>query len=319
MSTGRRAVYISADHCHTGALTDKVCFRSKGYLTCCIDTIGSFAGNPSLLCPIIKACGCCVIHRYSWVTGGKDRFARLHQPFDIGRCRIFTYRSHLLNCWCVSRRHCRTVLIHTSDRDWIRRSDKLLVWPESNCAICCQLKDTDIRHFLTAAAVLKGRWNTAVQLDGWISSGEVWPTSLHLALLAGGCRIRCTWSDSCHCRLVGCLRHCSIHIRPADFDFCRLASESFGRGESDLAFGIHFKSTDIFHFFDIRTSVKDWCAAAWEANGGSARCESQLACLDLTLQAFCFSTCCAWSDSNHCRLIGPCGWCPIHIDPSYSD
>ncbi|KXT84206.1 hypothetical protein STRDD11_01077 [Streptococcus sp. DD11] len=136
------------------------------------------------------------------ISNFKCHLALLHLTLQAFGLIPFASRSHFLNRWRVSRRHLRAVLVHTSDRDWIRRTDKLLVWRESDRAIRRHLKNTDIRHFLALGSVIKGRWNIIIQRHSRVSACEAWRTRLRLALRSCAGRSRSVWHDFLHHCLV---------------------------------------------------------------------------------------------------------------------
>ena len=224
-----------------------------------------------------------------------------------------TSASHISSCWSyrcnrrdISDFRGNTICIFARNANFWCFTLKLFVWREGDIALRIYFELTNFGNFFHICTCIKD-WRAA----GWesyfrIASFKSYTSLLNLALRTFCLISSSRRSHSGHSRSIFGLSYCTVDICTAEFNFRSFTYKGFDWSKGDITLSIHFELTDFGNFFHIRAGVKDWRAVFWETNLRTSWFKSNLAFLNLTLWAFCLSTCCSWSHFLNSRRVLSC-------------
>ncbi|RSI16295.1 hypothetical protein D8884_10145 [Streptococcus sanguinis] len=266
--------------------TYKLLLWGEGYCTIWCNGVCSLTWNGLLLASICKGWLNSLINRNQWITTCEGWCASLRKALWTSASCGSSYWSHFLNSWCVLSCHWGTILIYTFNNNRVWCPNKLLVRCESDRSIWRYFEDSDIWNFLAFASIIESSWSIIIQWYIRVATNKVWFTRLRKTLWTSARHGGACWSYLFHYRLVLNCNRGTIDISASQFKFWCFTLELFVWSKGHLAICIHFKFTNIRHFFDRRTIIKQWSRIRWEWNRVMARCEGDLSFLHLTLQTF---------------------------------
>ena len=164
---------------------------------------------------------------------------------------------HFLNSRRVLSRHRSAILIYSLNCYWIRCTNKLLVWCESDRSIWCHFKDSDIWNDLALTSIIESRWSIIIHRYIWVTTDKVWLTCLWTTLFTSAGDVCPCWSNSSDCCLVYSCSCATIRICTSNPDVRRKAFKLFLWSKGYISILIHFKLTNSSHFFNSRTIVEE--------------------------------------------------------------
>ena len=128
---------------------------------------------------------------------------------------------YLSKLWTVGCSDWSAVLIHAFHGDWIRISDKLLVWREGYSSVWCNCVSSLTWNRLLFASICEGWLNCFIDWNQWVTSLEGWGTCLWNTLrTCAGCVSSCR-SHFSHCWCISCSNFCSVLIYTFHCDWIR--------------------------------------------------------------------------------------------------